>query len=501
MAHCRHHPLVLLCSLFVFLPSILAQTADFNLPLRAINLGNWLVTEGWMMPSRFDGLIGQLLDGAQVQFKSTQLKKFLCAEGANIVINRDRAAGWETFRLWRISDTKFNIRAFNKNFVGLKDKKIVIAEVYGTPSASETFEIIRNPNRPNRVRLQASNGLFLQAKTPTSVTADYNGDTNWNDNDPSIFDINIVGGLQGEYQITNGYGPSTAPQLLRDHWNNYVTEQDFRFMATNNVTAVRIPVGWWIAYDPTPPKPFVGGSLYALDMAFTWAENYRMKVIVDLHAAPGSQNAESHSATRDGFVEWGDSYIQETVKVIEFLAARYCNRSALVAIELMNEPRAPDVKLNDLIDYYRLGYEAVRRYTMDAYVILSNRLGPADPLELFQFVRGLSRVVIDVHYYNLYDPKFKQWNLQQNIGYIYVDRENDLSKITQKRGPLSFVGEWTSALDFDGATKEDSGRFAKAQQDVYRQATFGWAYRSYKCHYDTWSLEQMIEDGLIKIVA
>jgi len=66
---------------------------------------------------------------------------------------------------------------------------------------------------------------------------------------------------------------------------------------------------------------------------------------------------------------------------------------------------------------------------------------------------------------------------------------------------MGFAGEWTSALDFDGATKEDSGRFAKAQQDVYGQATFGWGYRSYKCHYDTWSLEQMIEDGLIKIVA
>lgn len=47
-----------------------------------------------------------------------------------------------------------------------------------------------------------------------------------------------------------------------------------------------------------------------------------MKVIVDLHAAPGSQNGESHSASRDGYLEWGDSYIQDTVKVIEFLAAR-----------------------------------------------------------------------------------------------------------------------------------------------------------------------------------
>ncbi|KAK3411676.1 hypothetical protein EUGRSUZ_I00415 [Eucalyptus grandis] len=245
-------------------------------------------------------------------------------------------------------------------------------------------------------------------------------------------------------------------------------------MAANSLTAVRIPVGWWIAYDPAPPAPFVGGSLNALDNAFTWAAKHGMKVIVDLHAAPGSQNGQFHSASRDGFLEWGDSYIEETVKVIDFLAASgYGNHPALVAIELMNEPLTPGVKLEDLTKYYRLGYDA--------------------------FVRGLSRVVIDVHYYNLFNQMFQQWNLQQNIDYIYNKRASDLSNVTPENSSLSFVGEWTSALAFDGATKEDSGKFAKAQQDVYGRATFGWAYWSYRCKDDTWNLKRMIQDGLIKI--
>lgn len=48
-----------------------------------------------------------------------------------------------------------------------------------------------------------------------------------------------------------------------------------------------------------------------------------MKVIIDLHAAQGSQNGNDHSGTRDGFLEWGDSYIPDTVAVIDFLAARF----------------------------------------------------------------------------------------------------------------------------------------------------------------------------------
>lgn len=52
---------------------------------------------------------------------------------------------------------------------------------------------------------------------------------------------------------------------------------------------------------------------------------YGLKVIIDLHAAPGSQNGWEHSASRDGSQEWGNSqdYIQQTVAVIDFLTARY----------------------------------------------------------------------------------------------------------------------------------------------------------------------------------
>lgn len=47
-----------------------------------------------------------------------------------------------------------------------------------------------------------------------------------------------------------------------------------------------------------------------------------MKVIVDLHALRVSQNGSPHSGSRDGFQEWSDSDIQETVAIIDFLASR-----------------------------------------------------------------------------------------------------------------------------------------------------------------------------------
>ena len=39
-----------------------------------------------------------------------------------------------------------------------------------------------------------------------------------------------------------------------------------------------------------------------------------IEVIIDLHAAPGSQNGNEHRATRDGSLEWGktDETVQQT---------------------------------------------------------------------------------------------------------------------------------------------------------------------------------------------
>lgn len=59
---------------------------------------------------------------------------------------------------------------------------------------------------------------------------------------------------------------------LQRHRNSFITIEDFKFLYRHGINAVRIPVGWWIAFDPNPPAPFVGGALEALDNAFSWAQ-------------------------------------------------------------------------------------------------------------------------------------------------------------------------------------------------------------------------------------
>ena len=107
----------------------------------------------------------------------------------------------------------------------------------------------------------------------------------------------------------------------------------------------------------------------------------------------------------------------------------------------MNEPLAPGVTLDNLKNYYKSGYDAVRKYTPSAYVILSNRLGNSDPTELLSFVGNFNYVVIDVHFYNLYSDEFSNMTVQQNIDYIKNQRASALKTVTTCNGPLSFVGK------------------------------------------------------------
>jgi hypothetical protein len=235
-------------------------------------------------------------------------------------------------------------------------------------------------------------------------------------------------------------------------------------------------------------------------MPFCVCRKYNIGIIVDLHAAPGSQNRLDHSASRDGSLEWGTSAanIAQTVGVIDFLASRYAKSSSLLAIELLNEPLAPDVPVDTLTKYYQDAYNAVRKYTLQAYVILSTRMS-GDPTEFLSVASSLFGAVIDVHYYNLYNSMFDNYTVEQNINFVRNNRSSDINTVTKQNVPLTFVGEWVAEWYVDNASKEDYQNFAQAQLDLYGKATFGWSYWTFKNVKNHWSMEWMIKNGYISL--
>ncbi|OWM82176.1 hypothetical protein CDL15_Pgr001750 [Punica granatum] len=492
---------ILLCC-WVLCPSALAvEGIHGDGKVRGVNLGGWLVVEGWIKPSLFDNIPnGDMLDGTQVQFKSSTLQKYVCAEnggGMAVTVSRDAASSWETFTLWRVSESEFQFRSSLGQFLTCDGGEgCVVAATAQSPSTSETFFIERNNSR---VHVKLANGVYLQATKENQLTADFPGQPEWDDNAATFLMTIAANNLHGDYQLANGYGHSKAKEVLQEHRNTFITIEDFNFLYRHGINTVRIPVGWWIAFDPNPPAPFIGGSLEALDNAFSWAVDYDIKCIIDLHAAPGSQNGMEHSASRDGWTGWSNSsdYISKTLNVIDFLAKRYGRHPALLGIELLNEPSAATVPLDTLVSYYKKGYDIVRKYTSSAYVILCQRIGNADPLELYQANMWSHNVVVDLHYYNLFDTFFANLSSVDNIEFIYKSREPQLRALNSANGPLVFIGEWVNEWNVKSGSQAEYLNFGKAQLEVYDVASFGWAYWTLKNDMKHWDFEWNIKNNYL----
>ncbi|XP_062190949.1 probable glucan 1,3-beta-glucosidase A isoform X2 [Phragmites australis] len=489
-----HASLLIVGVLSAFQISHSSTDDDFS-KVRAVNLGGWLVVEGWIKPSLFDGIPNRdMLDGTQVQLKSVGLQKYVSAGsggGGSVTVNQDVASSWETFKLWRISTSIFQFRCFKGQFLTASDGDVISATA-DSPGDLETFYIERNNTM---LHIKLLNGSYLQVTNDSLLTSNYPSQPGWDDV-MATFELTIVANnLHGDYQLANGYGSEQAKAVLTEHRKSFVTGSDFYFLSQNGINAVRIPVGWWIAYDPDPPAPFIGGSLDALDRAFYWAQIYGLKGIIDLHAAPGSQNGIEHSASRDGSVDWpSEDNIEKTLDVIKFLAQRYANNPCLLGIELLNEPSAAAVPLDTLVSYYKTGYKIVRSYSDTAYVIFCQRIGNADPMELYQADLGPTNTVVDLHYYNLFDPYFEKLNATENIQFIYKNRMPQVQTLNHANGPLVFIGEWVNEWNVTDASQIQYQLFGKAQLEVYGEASFGWSYWTIKCNSVHWDYEWNIRN-------
>ena len=85
-----------------------------------------------------------------------------------------------------------------------------------------------------------------------------------------------------EYTYTQTLGRDEASRRLNNHWNTFITQDDFNAIKNAGLNHVRIPIGYW-ALAPLAGDPYVQGQLTYLDQAIGWARAAGIKVMLDLH--------------------------------------------------------------------------------------------------------------------------------------------------------------------------------------------------------------------------
>lgn len=132
---------------------------------------------------------------------------------------------------------------------------------------------------------------------------------------------------------------AVATTALEAHWNTWITESDFKAIAAAGLNHVRLPIGYW-AFEVGPGEPYIQGQLPYLQKAVTWAGKHGLKVIVDLHGAPGSQNGFDNSGERMDYPMWHSNAtnVARTNAIIKTIANMFKDQTNVVpTIAALNE--------------------------------------------------------------------------------------------------------------------------------------------------------------------
>lgn len=351
---------------------------------------------------------------------------------------------------------------------------------------------------------------------------------------PSIFQAYPMSdGIVDEYTLCQSLGTQAAhDNVLKPHWENWYTLAHFQKIAASGFNVVRIPIGFW-AYDNTN-TPYASGAAAYMDSAIGWARQTGLKVIVDLHGAPGSQNGFDNSGHRIPLPLWqtGDN-VQATLDILETIQKKYGASSyddVIAGIELLNEPLSTELNLDDLKQFERNGYGQQRAVSQTRVVVIQDGFQQPDSYNgwLTPSDDNSQNVALDHHEYQVFTPELVAlvpWQHRQlvcNNAYTYSGADK-----------WTFVGEWSAAMTdcaaalngygigarydgtYPGSTyvgscanmnfidtwsqdlKDDTRGYIEAQMETFERQTQGWIFWTWHTEGSPeWDAEALIDAGI-----
>ncbi len=319
-------------------------------------------------------------------------------------------------------------------------------------------------------------------------------------------------------------GEAEATRRLHHHWNTFITRDDFAWLQRAGIDAVRLPFGHWLFGKDYPYHrsyhevryPYVVGGLEIVDKVFQWAGEFGLRVVLDLHAAPGCQNGFDNGGIL-GVCEWHtrDEYIQHSLDVLERLAERYAEHPALHGIQAINEPS------------WDIPTDLLKRYTLDAYHRIRRHCPPErvtvvfhDGFRSFREYAGFLQepefrnVAIDIHRYQCFAGDDINLDIFGHIRKSAVDLRLEADEIIRDSGYQVYCGEWSLGLDLKMVSlwaEEPFNHALKAMDEFQMSAAYrgyasaqlltfekyaGWFFWTYRTETSPeWSYRDCVEQG------
>ncbi|KAK9780110.1 putative Glycoside hydrolase family 5 domain-containing protein [Seiridium cardinale] len=269
---------------------------------------------------------------------------------------------------------------------------------------------------------------------------------------PSLFDYDSKLGIIDEWTLCNHLGAKTAASTLEKHYATFVTEDTFSEIADAGLDHVRIPYSYWavITYDDDP-YVFRTSWRYLL-RGIEWARKHGLRVNLDLHALPGSQNGWNHSG-RQGEIRWlngtdGDTNRQRSLDVHDRLSKFFAQdryKNIVTFYGLANEPRMVNLDASAVISWTTDVYKAVRANGITANIVFGDGFMG---LENWQGkLTNMDGLVLDVHQYVIFNNNQIIYTHKEKVTYAcdgWTQQTQQSLDTSTGYGPTMFA-EWSQA--------------------------------------------------------
>jgi glucan 1,3-beta-glucosidase len=230
---------------------------------------------------------------------------------------------------------------------------------------------------------------------------------------PSIFESHSTSEwpVVDEWTLCEKLGQQACVDVLKPHWDNFASLNDFWKIKNAGFNLVRSYVDPW--------GPYAQGAAPYLDAAIDWARQTGLKVVIDLHGAPKSQNGFDHSGHRSDTPGWGDSdslsYTHVVLRKIEEKYASPSMQDVVVAIQVLNEPYLVKLDKEMVKQFYRDAYYNLRQIS-DTPVMLHD--GFLQPSWMNGFLtaqdNNAQNVIVDHHEYQIFDSDLIGMSVEQH---------------------------------------------------------------------------------------
>lgn len=136
------------------------------------------------------------------------------------------------------------------------------------------------------------------------------------------------------------YGKENAETFIDNFLNQFIQEEDIKYLKGIGINSIRIPFGYHYFIDDGYPETYIEKGFRRLDRVIQLCEINEIYVILDLHSVPGSQNTDWHSDNITGqALFWKYRCFQDQIVAFwKELASRYAKNPWIAGYDVINEP-------------------------------------------------------------------------------------------------------------------------------------------------------------------